>query len=524
MNPSGNVPNAKGPVIAALDLGSNSFHLVVVIARPDRSFHIVASEKRMLRLGEEVAYSGSISASSIQKAAKTVAELSKIAELAGAEETVAFATSAFRDASNSEDALDAITQVSGVHPHVISGVREAQLIYQAVRSHLSLEPFPALICDLGGGSLELIIGDQRQSYFTSSLPLGVGRLKANFSGSDPLTPKERASLVGHIHKVMEPAISRITDFDPRSIVVSSGTFGALLRVAKASRAPFGTDEQFDDEPVGVKEIQKIGKRLLALGTQKRITMAGMDPKRVDLLPIGWLVLSEILSATKVTTLRYSDWALREGIILDLLEAREDFEFAFDAHDLREGAVRALAEKFHGLNSHAIKVQEFSIRLAESLRERLKLDSSDIELLGYSAILHDIGEWIAQEDHDKHSAYLVETSPLKGFSDLEKSMISSIVRFHKRGTPKPADYQAFQKLRPLERSRVLILAGILRIADALDRSHASVIDSLSVEVTQGSLTILVDTKQDISMEINGFRKKKGLFEELTKMDAEIYLNS
>ncbi len=516
--------NNKGPVIAALDLGSNSFHLVVVIARPDRSFHIVASEKRMLRLGEEVALSNSISASSIQKAAKTVAELSKIAELAGAEETIAFATSAFRDASNSEVVLAAIEEVSGVRPHVISGVREAQLIYQAVRSHLSLEPVPALICDLGGGSLELIIGDQRQSYFTSSLPLGVGRLKSQFVSSDPLSSKERSALVKHVHRVMEPAISKIVDFDPRSIVVSSGTFGALLKIAKLSSGAGDQAEQFDDEPVETRELQKIGKRLLSLGAQKRLAIPGVDPKRVDLLPIGWLVLAEILSATKVNTLRYSDWALREGIILDLLEAREDFEFAFDAHELREGAVRALAEKFHGLNSHAIKVQEFSIALADSLKEKLKLDASDIELLGYSAILHDIGEWIAQEDHDKHSAYLVESSPLKGFSDLEKSIISSVVRFHKRGTPKPTDYSAFQRLRVKERSKVLILAGILRIADALDRSHASVIESLTIEVTAESLLIFANTNQDISMEINGFRKKKGLFEELTHMEAEVFLDS
>ncbi len=512
----------KGPVVAALDLGSNSFHLVVVLVRHDRSFDIVASEKRMLRLGEEVARTGRISDASVDLAVKTVVELTKVATSAGAEEIWAFATSAFRDAENSDEVVAAIEAVSGVHAHVVSGLKEAQTIYHAVRSHLSLEPSPTLVADMGGGSLELIVGDQRQSYFTTSLPLGVGRLKVSFGGSDPISTKDLRRIRAYVASVLAPSLSRISEFDPRSLVLSSGTFGALLKMAQLSETGDLSDvSALEGSQVDLRLVRRLGQSLLKLPAQKRLQLPGAEERRVDLLPLGWLVLEQLLTAVDVNSGRFSSWALREGMVLDALEARSDFEFAFDSSELRSGSVRSLAERYRSLDGHSTAVKAFALTLADAVDPIAHFSPLEKELLGHAATLHDIGEWISREGHERHGAYVVDASVLKGFSEFEKAYISSMIRFHKRGVPKPADHLPFQRLKPKDRTQVVKLASILRIADSLDRSHGEVVKEIEAEVVSKTLVIYAKTVEDISLEINGFRKKKGLFEETFGITAEIY---
>ena len=162
--------------IAALDLGSNSFHLVVVETRPDGSFLPLAREKEMLRLGDVVAREGLLPEAAIEAAIETVRRFKTIADLQRCDEIVAMATAAMRQASNGPEAAERIEAATGVRIEVVSGIREAQLIFDAVRASVLIDPGPALCADLGGGSLELSVGDRFGLSYATSLHLGVGRL------------------------------------------------------------------------------------------------------------------------------------------------------------------------------------------------------------------------------------------------------------------------------------------------------------------------------------------------------------
>lgn len=513
------IPNPE-PIIAALDLGSNSFHLVIVRARPDRSFQILHSEKHMLRLGEEVARTGFISKESLLGASKVIAGFKELAATFEVDEFVAVGTAALREAENSLAATEFLREQSGIKVSVISGHREAELIYHAIRSSMNLGSHPVLAADLGGGSLELMVGDQRQLYTGVSIPIGVGKLKTRFSASDPATKAQVSEITNYIDGWARAPLLRAMEFVPQRLIVSSGTLTALVRAASSSlkKAPPQTSGQ--PVTVSVGELTSFWNEMIKSGPDTRAKLPTVEAKRNDLLPYGWFVLSYILSLVEVTEVSTSPWALREGIVLDKLESVRDFEFSFGPDELRSGSVRFLVEKYLSDTSHVEKVRDLALYLFDTLEELHKLSMQDRELLGFAAYMHDIGESISLDDHDRHSAYLLEAVRLKGFTGEEIGLMSSLLRFHRKGTPKPADHEAFAALSPRWRDKVLTLLAILRVADGLDRSHQGAVREIVIEIRSTRVLLVLRGENDLSLEINGLRKKKELFEQIFNKSIEV----
>ncbi len=499
--------------IAALDLGSNSFHLVVARAISEKSFEVLLKEKLMIRLGDVVSKVGYIDELHIRSVIDAIRSFRTLAESLGASELVALATSAFRDAENSSEVVDLIEGETGVSVSVISGSKEAGLIFKAISTSVSFQDEVVMCADLGGGSLELIIGTQGELLWSHSLNLGVGRLTAKFlQRTDELSAKDIQKMRRFIHEALLPHYEAIKAFAPSTLIGSSGSFLNIARMAISAQRPNIDPKLLEDlNQVSVKRsaLKVTGRTILKSSAQERLAIPELDPKRVDIIQAAVLVLDELMQMFSFKALTLSEWALREGIILSELEGYESLAGGIDS--IRHASVMGVTKRFTWNSFHAEQVAKLALSLFDQTAFLHGLSETERELLFYGALLHDIGEHIAMEDHDRHSAYLIENSRLRGFTPQEKWVLVCLGRFHRRGYPKP-DFAPFDHLSADWQSVVVKLAGILRLADALDRSHEAVVDSVRVEIEKDRMIIYLNTDGDFELESFGLRRKRSLFEQ------------
>ena len=502
--------------IAALDLGSNSFHLVVAEVHPDGTFTPTVREKEMLRLGEVVATSGEITERAADTAVAAVRRMRKLAEAAGATELHARATSALRTAANGDDIVDRIERESGVEVDVIDGLEEARLIFTAVRSAVVLEPAPAVCFDLGGGSLEIGVGDAAGLALAASERIGVGRLTATFVHSDPLVREERRAMRDHVAATLRPVAEATSALAPRLAVLSSGTFesiATMVAIARDGQAPAALN-QFT---FSAEEFLPL-YRLITRGSRaERRAIPGMDAKRVDLIAAGAVVLRTIIDEFGCDAFTVSDWALREGIVLDAIARHDPEDWSDDPYAIRRSSVLGLARRCSWPESHSRHVAGLALQLFDGLREQHGLAEPDRELLEYAALLHDIGEHVAHEGHEKHAAYLVAHGGLRGFDQDELAMLIALVRWHRRGEVRADPKHAPLDDRALDRCRTL--TAILRVADGLDRSRHQAVGGLSVSVAPSLALIRLSADADAELEVWGARRKRTLLEERLGREVE-----
>ena len=503
--------------IAALDLGSNSFHLLVVEARLDGSFVPLATEREMLRLGDLVALTGSIGESAAKRAVEVVRTFRAVADAQRADEIVAVGTAALREATDGVELVERIRSEAGVEVQVVDGVREAELIFTAIRSSVLIDPGPALAADLGGGSLELMVGDRSGLSFAASLRLGVGRLTAELLRSDPPSRQERARLRERVASELSGVVDEIVELKPRMLVGSSGTFAAIARMA-AALSEGAIPSAVNQLSVSRSDVAALARRARASTIAERSRMPGCDARRAELLPAGIAVLEGLMEVTGLAELTVSEWALREGIVLDAIGGHDPAELSGDPRALRRSSVLALCRRSSWRQRHARKVAALAIELFDATLELHGLGPDSRELLELGALLHDIGEHVSRAGHDRHTAYLVENGGLRGFSPAEVAKLSVLGRYHVRGTPK-AGFEPFGMLGTEDRAEVTALVAVLRLADALDSAHSSLVERVDVVLGDGAgsesegrrVELVVEAHGDGELELWNIRRKKELFE-------------
>lgn len=503
--------------IAALDLGTNSFHLLVAEVQADGTFVPLAREKEMLRLGDVVTRHGHIPPASADQAVATVRRFRLLAEAAGASEIVAKATSALRTAVNGDLVVDRIEAEAGVPVEVIDGQEEARLIFGAIRASVLLEPAPALCFDLGGGSLEIMVGDAGGLHWATTEPIGVGRLTVELVTSDPLSKDDRRRLKDRVTGVLAPIAKTVDRYRPRLFVGSSGTLEDLAQMVAARR-----DERV---PVSLNQLTftrdeflPLHKQILASKASERRRMPGLDARRVDLIAAGSTVLAASMDLFDFDQLTVSEWALREGIVLDAIRHHDTSDWSEDPRAIRRASVQSLARRCNWPEAHSRHVAFLATTLFDCLAELHELGARDRELLEYAALLHDIGEHVDHEAHDRHAAYLVRYGRLRGFDPREIAMLTALVRWHRRGDPKASD----EYLAPLDgpaRTRVRRLTALLRIADGLDRGRRSTVRDVTAGASPSLVTIRVHAADDPELELWGARRKRELFEKIFDRDVE-----
>ena len=503
--------------VAALDLGSNSFHLLVADVHADGHIDPLVQEKEMLRLGDVVSRHGEIPVTAADQAVATVRRFRLLAEAAGATEIMAKATAAIRSAANGGEVVDRIRAETGVHIEVIGGLEEARLIFGAVRASVVLDPSPAVCFDLGGGSLEVMVGDSSSMMWATSVPLGVARLTTQFVRSDPISKRDRRALRDHIESVLAPVVREVTPYEPKLAVGSSGTLESLAEMVAARRHE-DTPATLNQLTIDRSEFSALHDDVMASTAADRLRIDGLDARRVDLIVAGSMVLATVMDAFGFDQLTISEWALREGIVLDAGRHHDAADWSDDPHAIRGSAVLSLARRCNWSEPHSRQVATLSLDLFDATAELHGLDVADRELLEFAALLHDIGEHVASSGHHKHSAYLVRNGQLRGFAPDEVELLAAVVRWHRRGEPRMSDEFPLLDADAIERVRTL--AAILRVADGLDRSRNQNVYGVDAMVTPSLVLLRVRALDDAELEIWGARRKRALLEKVLDRELEL----
>jgi exopolyphosphatase/guanosine-5'-triphosphate,3'-diphosphate pyrophosphatase len=386
-----------------------------------------------------------------------------------------------------------------------------------VRASVVIDPAPALALDLGGGSLELMVGDVQGMAWSTSLKLGVGRLTAELVRSDPPTGGDRRRVVHAVTTAVGRVLPDILKLEPQVAVGSSGTLETLIALAAGLRGG-PPPSSVNQMAVTVRELDAVCQDLLRMTSAERAALPGVDARRADLLPAGALLAVTVLDLVDIDELIGCEWALREGMVLDAIGHHSRAEWTGDPRAMRRDSVLSLCRRCGWNEAHARKVSQLAGELFDGCASLHHLDGADRELLELGALLHDIGEHVSMEGHERHTAYLIENGRLRGFRPDEVAVLACLGRFHKRGSPK-ASYEPYAQLSTDDRDRVTRLLALLQVADALDRSHSSAIREIEVYPSSGLVAVVVHADDDIDLEMWGLRRKRELFERVFRCRLE-----
>ncbi len=315
--------------IGVVDLGSTSFTLLVADVTRDGHIVRVSREREMLRLGAALAQDSKLSDELCDRAVEGARRLGRLADRAGAQELVAVATSAVRDAKNGRKLAERLGRALGCEVRILSGEEEARLIFAAFQRRVGLGDENALGLDLGGGSLELAVGNSTGLRFETTLRLGVTRLHGELVGSDPMGSAEARAIRARVEDALDPIAGRVRALGPVRCIAAGGSVRALARIVLG--AP-------DDAPtsdlrgllVSAEDFDALARRLQRSTHAERLAIPGIDEKRADLIPTGAVIMATVLERLSLRGLMICDWGLREGVILGALAAR--------AFDLPRGGV------------------------------------------------------------------------------------------------------------------------------------------------------------------------------------------
>jgi len=485
--------------IAAIDIGTNSIHMIVVQVRPDLSFEVIDREKEMVRLGAGGLDGRSLTPTAITAGIQTLAKFRRLADSHRVDEIVATATSATREADNGGDFIAEVERQTGIRVRIITGQEEARLIHLAAGYGVDIGGSAAVVIDIGGGSVEVTLGSARHLTQAQSFKLGVIRLTERFVKSDPLSDTDERRLVKHINKVLGEYVDGIAE---RTFDRVIGTSGTILSLGALALSEEGVDnpEELRNRRVSAKAFRRIRKRLSGADLEARLHMAGLDPRRADIAVAGSVLIDTILRRLNADSLTLCDLALREGLVLDYIHRNTSRIRKVDRYpDVRRRSIIELGERCGFWVEHAQQVARLALSLFDQTRAVHQLGDREREWLEYGALLHDIGVHISYEKHHRHSYYLIKNGDLRGFDPSEIEIIALIARYHRQAAPKRS-HEGYGSLKGPLRRTVRALAAMVRLAEGLDRSHSQAVSGVDVFPRGDDYLVRLRTGSDAELEL------------------------
>jgi exopolyphosphatase / guanosine-5'-triphosphate,3'-diphosphate pyrophosphatase len=503
--------------IAAIDLGTNSFHAVIVDIFSDGSFYTIDRLKEMVLLAEK-GIGDKLSKQAMDRGIDALKRISTLCEHQHVEEILAFATSAIREAENGGEFIQRAIDEIGIKINAISGKLEAELISYAVRHGISMDDNPVMMVDIGGGSVEFIIGDREKTYFLSSLKIGVARMSAQFVNQDPISTEEIHSL----HKFYQNQLTKIAQAFAQhrttTVIGSSGTMQNIaLMIAHMKNESPGliiNELRFTD-----RDFFRLYQKVIPMRRDERLRLNGLDEKRVDIIAPGLVLVDYLIKKFGIREFRISEQALREGIVLRYIRKElPDLKILMNDVEPRRRSIFELLRKTDWHEEHSKHVAKIALILFDHFREQLNLPVEDRELLEFAAYMHDIGYYISHRKHHKHAQYLIRNADLKGFKEIEIEMMANIARYHRRSTPK-SRHTYYNRLPDDVKNRIRKLSGIIRVADGLDRSHYQNVLEVEIDENDDRIELRLTSQEEPQLEIWGAKRKSELFEEVTGKKIE-----
>jgi exopolyphosphatase/guanosine-5'-triphosphate,3'-diphosphate pyrophosphatase len=471
--------------LAAIDVGTNSLHMVIADVNRDGNIDVVDRVKETVRLGRRAFETGTLSKEAMDLAVRTLSNFQKLIKLRNVNRTRAVATSAVRETKNSADFVARIRRETGIKVEIIPGAEEARLIFVAARHAMGLEGGPHLLVDIGGGSVELVMVRDGEPMWMRSLKLGVSRLTEQFLTDDPPSARQVRDLEAHLADEMSDLLKSAKRDGVQRAIGTSGTVNTLVAMARAARGEeLG---RLAGASASAAEIAHVRRSILGCDLADRLELPGIDAKRADLMPASAILTDYILHHSGAPELVACTWALREGLLLELAGIASRRE----AIEARKHSVAALAQKFEGANEHGRTVAKLAGQIFDATAEELELPNEAREILDYAALLHDIGHTIDHDRHNRHSYYLIKNADLFGFTPDEIEIMAQVARGHRKQGAKVESPDLYA-LPEDKRRMVRALAAILRVADGLDRTHFGIVKNVHPSVAPGKLYLDIDS--------------------------------
>ena len=484
--------------LAVIDIGTNSIHMVLAELRADGGYTIVDRYKDMARLGNGAFAHRCLTDDAMGRGLEVLRTLVTLARNKGFDRIQAVATSAVREARNGGEFVNMVAEQTGITVRVISGKEEARLIFLGVQHGIALSEEPVLVVDVGGGSVELIVGTRDTLLHATSLKLGAIRLVEHHLTRTPPTPAMLEALDKAVREQLQAVLKTWKLKSFAAVIATSGmaaNIAEVIHLSKTGRAL----TQVNLATVKRKDLAELESLLVRSGTRARLGIPGLDPKRVDTLLPATIVLHRVMELAHADELTVCDRAIREGVIFEFIRRHRDkLQAEADIPDVRRREVRLLASRCQAPEVHSLHVASLALRLFDQTKSLHGLGEAERAWLEFAAILHDIGYLIHPRQHHKHAYYLVKHSHLAGFAVDEIDVIANVARYHRRALP-TLKHEPFEELPPKRKRVVRILAALLRVADGLDRTHFSVVRTVDVKIGR-TLTVVVHTAGDAEFEI------------------------
>lgn len=504
--------------LAAIDLGTNSFHVVIVDLYSDGSFRRLDDLKEMVELAKG-GLGKKLNASAFERGISALKKIKLLCDSYQVDQILAYATSAIREAENGGDFIQTSIDEVGIKINAIPGVIEAELIGYAVQHGLNLSDEAVLVVDIGGGSVEFILMNSHQFHHLMSKKIGVSRMTDRFKPEDPISVEKIEELEVHYTKQLRELIQVLEEFPTQTIIGSSGTMQAIGQMIAAQKG-MPVDVTVNELTFSKADFHQFYDSFISLSAKERAKVPGMDLKRLRFINTGIILVRCLFEKLGMEEVRISTQALREGIIIrHQMSELNGYVADEDLQDPRRRSVFELLGKCSWHEKHSRHVASLALILFDAISESISLEHEDRELLEYAALMHDIGYHISHKAHHKHALYLIKNAELRGFPQDEIELMAHVARYHRRSTPKKRHSDFWNLAKPL-RNRIEKLSAIMRVADGLDRSHYQNVQHLEVLTTKKKIALHITTIDEAQLEIWGATRKSQLLEDVTGKKLEI----
>ncbi len=483
--------------IAIIDVGSNTAKLIALAYEPGRSWRQLDELRSVVRLSAGMANGGELQRKPFERGLAALRTFASYARASGMDDVVATTTSAVRDAANGGEFV-AAARALGIELRVLDGEEEARVGALAVANGLAVQD--AVSLDVGGGSFQLAELRGRRWQRGASWPLGAVRASERYLRGDPPKAKGVRALAAAARAAAEPWLAagpRVTTF--------VGLGGTLRNLANVHQKQVGYPlDLLHGYRLPAAALATLAHDLAAMTAAQRAEVAGLNRDRADIIVAGAIVIAEVVRAAGVGEVLVSGQGLREGLFYPFLLPDHP---AHLLDDVRTFSVLNLMRQYHDDVAHNAHVRRLALSLFDQLRSVHGLGDADRERLGHAAWVHDIGMAVDYYRHDHHGLMLTLGRALPGFDHREQVLLALLVRFHRKGTP---DAQGFERLlEPGDVQRLTVLAGLLRLAEYLERGKAQRVTGVDAQVAADEVTLVVRAEGDVHVEVEAAGTRRDL---------------
>ncbi|MEL7244620.1 MAG: Ppx/GppA phosphatase family protein [Cyanobacteria bacterium J06573_2] len=511
-------------IIAAIDLGTNSVHMVIVRLEPQLpSFSIIGKEKETVRLGDRDIETGNLKIKIMERTVNALRRFQEIAKTFNAEAVIAVATSAVREAPNGREFLYRIKNELDLDIDLISGQEEARRIYLGVLSGMEFNDAAHTIIDIGGGSTEIILGDSHEERCLSSTRVGAVRLTSELITTDPISDQEYNYLKAYARGMLERAVEEVKynigSGEKARLVGTSGTIETLANIHAKEKLD-STPSTLNGYSFSLKDLRDIVSRLRKMNNSERAEIPGMAEKRSEVILAGAVILQEAMSLLGVESITTCERALREGVIVDWMLAHDLIENRLRFQStIRQRSVLKIANRYNVDLRYSERIAAFALSLFDQTKGYLhQWGNQERFLLWAASELHNCGHFINHSAHHKHSYYLIRNSGLLGYNETEIEIIANLARYHRKSQPKKK-HDNFQNLATKEQKLVVEqLSPLLRLATSLDRRQIGAISRIESNYHQDEKELHLklfpaNRDDDCAVELWSLSYSKLVFEEV-----------